>query len=163
MTVDSRTGTGPYMGGGAEGNLKESLRSIDPRLVNIRSKVVDSFELIDQDYVLVSGPLGDTSSVSSVSKVSQKPFKSGSPPVHSRVNIHSTPSVPLPIIGGTCSKIRLTGSFESQCYAPSGTSHGSVDIVDALEQPSIDSMAIIKSLLSLTWSTRRCVGKHFIL
>ncbi|KAL7590214.1 hypothetical protein Lser_V15G38742 [Lactuca serriola] len=130
----------------SEGSLKESLTSIDPRPVNIRSKVVDSLELIDQDYVLVSGPLGDTSSVASVSKVSQKTFKSGSPPVHSRVNIHSTPSAPLPIIGGTSSKIRLTGSFESQCSAPSGTSHGSVDIIDALEQPSTDSMARIKSL-----------------
>nr|KAJ0204985.1 hypothetical protein LSAT_V11C500291480 [Lactuca sativa] len=108
--------------------------------------VMDSVELIDLDYVLVSGPLGDTSSVASVSKVSQKAFKSGIPPVYSRVNIHSTPSAPLPIIGGTSSKIRLTGRFESQCSASSGTSHGSVDIVDALEKPSTDSMTKIKSL-----------------
>lgn len=130
----------------SEGNLKESLKSVDHRPVNIRSKVADSLELIDQDYVLVSGPLVDASSLASVSKVSHVGSKSGSPPVPSRRDLHSTPSAPLPIIGGAASKIRLTGSFESQCSAPSGTSHGSVDIVDASEQPSTDSITRIKSL-----------------
>ncbi|KAI3782675.1 hypothetical protein L2E82_12728 [Cichorium intybus] len=138
-------GFGPGNRRSSEGNLKESLRSIDHRPVNMRSKVADSLELIDQDYVLVSGPLGDASSLASVSKVASK---SGSPPVPSRRDrdIHSTPSAPLPIIGAAASKIRCTGSFESQCSAPSGTSHGSVDIVDASEQPPTDSMARIKSL-----------------
>ncbi|KAM0072684.1 putative protein kinase Group-Pl-3 family [Helianthus debilis subsp. tardiflorus] len=52
----------------SEGNLKEALRSIDHRSANTRSKVADSLEFIDQDYVLVSGPLGDASSLPSVSK-----------------------------------------------------------------------------------------------
>lgn len=102
---------------------------------------MDSLEFIDQDYVLVSGPLGDISSLASVSKVNQI-AASRSP---SR-DIHSTSSAPLPIIGGAASKIHCTGSFESQCSAPSGTSHGSVDIIDALEQPPTDSIARIKSL-----------------
>ncbi|KAD3068378.1 hypothetical protein R6Q59_017773 [Mikania micrantha] len=125
----------------SEGNLKESLKSIDHKPVNARSKVVDSLEFIDQDYVLVSSPLGDPSSLASASKVSQI-AASKSP---SR-DIHSTSSAPLPIIGGTASKIRCTGSFESQCSAPSGTSHGSIDLIDASEQPPTDSMARIKSL-----------------
>ncbi|KAI3694476.1 hypothetical protein L1987_77441 [Smallanthus sonchifolius] len=122
----------------SEGILKESLRSTDHRPSTTHSKVVDSLELIDQDYVLVSGPLGDASSLASVSKVSQI-TESKSP---SR-DLHSTSTAPLPIIGGGASKICSTGSFESQCSAPSGTSHGSVDII---EQPPIDSMTRIKSL-----------------
>lgn len=124
----------------SEGNLKESLKSIDRGPVNTRPKVVDSLEFIDQDYVLVSGPLGDASSLASVSKVSQ--IAASKSPSRDM----STSSAPLPIIGGAASKIRCTGSFESQCSAPSGTSHGSVDIIDASEQPPTDSMARIKSL-----------------
>ncbi|XP_024965466.1 serine/threonine-protein kinase ATG1c-like isoform X2 [Cynara cardunculus var. scolymus] len=128
----------------SEGNLKESLRSIEHRPVNMHSKV-DALELIDQDYVIVSGPLGDASSLASVSKVIQSASKTGSPPLPLR-DIHSTSSAPLPIIGGAASKMRCTGSFESQCSAPSGTSHGSVDIIDVSEQPPTDCMARIKSL-----------------
>ncbi|MFS7943436.1 putative protein kinase Group-Pl-3 family [Helianthus anomalus] len=120
----------------SEGNLKDSLRSADP--LTTLSKVTDSLELIDQDYVLVSGPLADASSLASVSKASQIT----APKSPSR-DIHSTPSAPLPIIGGGTSIICPTGSFESQCSAPSGTSHGSIDII---EQPPTDSMARIKSL-----------------
>ncbi|KAJ0582581.1 putative protein kinase Group-Pl-3 family [Helianthus annuus] len=118
----------------SEGNLKEALRSIDHRPANTRSKVADSLEFIDQDYVLVSGPLGDAPSLPSVSKASQI------------ATSKSPSSAPLPIIGGATSKLRCTGSFESQCSAPSGTSHGSVDLIDASEQPPTDSMARIKSL-----------------
>ncbi|KAI3765264.1 hypothetical protein L2E82_15294 [Cichorium intybus] len=62
------------------------------------------------------------------------------------MDIHSTPSAPFPIIGVAASKIRCTGSFASQCSAPFRPSHGSIDIVDASEQPPTDSMARIKSL-----------------
>ncbi|KAJ0590853.1 putative protein kinase Group-Pl-3 family [Helianthus annuus] len=124
----------PLRSTSSEGNLKEALRSIDHRPANTRSKVADSLEFIDQDYVLVSGPLGDAPSLPSVSKVSQI------------ATSKSPSSAPLPIIGGATSKLRCTGSFESQCSAPSGTSHGSVDLIDASEQPPTDSMARIKSL-----------------
>ncbi|KAI7750013.1 hypothetical protein M8C21_021231, partial [Ambrosia artemisiifolia] len=122
----------------SEGNLKDSLRSVDHRTLPTHSKVVDSLELIDQDYVLVSGPLADASSLASVSKVTQIT----APKSPSR-DIHSTSTAPLPIVGGSASTICPTGSFESQCSAPSGTSHGSIDII---EQPPTDSMARIKSL-----------------
>ncbi|PWA62484.1 Protein kinase, ATP binding site-containing protein [Artemisia annua] len=124
----------------SEGNLKESLKSADHKPVNMRSKVVDSLEFIEQEYVLVSGPLVDAPSVASVSKVSQLASKTPSR------DIHSTSSAPLPIIGGTKSKMIYAGSFESQCSAPSGTSHGSIDLIDASEQPPTDSLARIKSL-----------------
>ncbi|XP_076910352.1 serine/threonine-protein kinase ATG1c-like isoform X1 [Bidens hawaiensis] len=116
----------------SEINPKESFRSIDHRTVNTRSKVIDSLEFIDQDYVLVSGPVGDMPSLATVSKVNQiAPSKSLSR------KIQSTSSAPLPIIGGADSKIRCTGSFGSP---------ETVDIVNALEQPSTDSLARIKSL-----------------
>ncbi|XP_076955330.1 serine/threonine-protein kinase ATG1c-like isoform X2 [Bidens hawaiensis] len=121
----------------SEGNLKESLRSVEHRPVTTHSKV-DSLEIDDQDYVLVWGPLADASSLASVSKASQIT----APKSPSR-NTHSTSSAPLPIIGGSASKICSTGSFESQCSAPSGTSHGSIDII---EQPPADNMTRIKSL-----------------
>ncbi|KAK1408511.1 hypothetical protein QVD17_40348 [Tagetes erecta] len=124
--------------GSSERNLKEALRSIEDMPLTTCSKVVDSLEFIDQDYVLVSGPLGDASSLASVSKVSEiATCKSPSR------GIHSTSTAPLPIIGSGTNKICSMGSFESQCSAPSGTSHGSVDII---EQPPIDNMARIKSL-----------------
>ncbi|KAL8208501.1 hypothetical protein R6Q57_007913 [Mikania cordata] len=121
----------------SKGNLKESLRLIDHRPLSTCSKV-DLLESIDQDYVLVSGPLEETSSFASVAKVSQITASR----LPSR-DIHSASTAPLPIIGGITSKICSTGSFESQCSAPSGTSHGSVDII---EQPPTDSMSRIKSL-----------------
>ncbi|XP_076932916.1 serine/threonine-protein kinase ATG1c-like isoform X2 [Bidens hawaiensis] len=116
----------------SERNLKESFRSIDHRTVNTRSKVIDSLEFIDQDYVLVSGPVGDMPSLATVSKVNQI-----APSISPSRKIQSTSSAPLPIIGGADSKIRCTGSFGSS---------ESVDIVDALEQPPTDSLARIKSL-----------------
>uniref|UniRef100_A0A5B7AJF8 Putative serine/threonine-protein kinase ATG1 n=1 Tax=Davidia involucrata TaxID=16924 RepID=A0A5B7AJF8_DAVIN len=130
----------------SEVNLKESLKSMDQRQVNIRSRVVDSLELIDQDYVLVSGPPMDVSSSSaSASKLSQLPCKSESPPQAS-ANMNSISSSPMPIIGAAVSKVGCTGSLESHNSAPSGTSQGSMDIGDALEQPSTHCMTRIKSL-----------------
>ncbi|KAK2972292.1 hypothetical protein RJ640_014350 [Escallonia rubra] len=128
------------------GNLKESLKSMDHRAVNSRSEVVDSLELIYQDYVLVSGPPVDVSSSSaSASKLSQLQSKSVSPPVPSG-SINSTTSAPVPIFGQASSNLNCIGSLGSHSSAPSGTSQGSMDIGDASEQPSTDCMTRIKSL-----------------
>ncbi|KAK3003149.1 hypothetical protein RJ639_018675 [Escallonia herrerae] len=128
------------------GNLKESLKSMDHRAVNSRSEVVDSLELIYQDYVLVSGPPVDVSSSStSASKLSQLQSKSVSPPVPSG-SINSTTSAPVPIFGQASSNLGCIGSLGSHSSAPSGTSQGSMDIGDASEQPSTDCMTRIKSL-----------------
>lgn len=131
----------------SDGNLKESLKSMDHRAVDVHPKVVDSLELIDQDYVFVSGPPVDMSSSSaSAPKLSHFHSKSGSPPLESGGNINSASSAPVPIIGAPTSKAGCIGSFESHSSAPSGTSQGSMDIGDASEQPSTDCMTRIKSL-----------------
>ncbi|KAL8102311.1 serine/threonine-protein kinase ATG1c-like isoform X2 [Apium graveolens] len=130
----------------SEGSLKESLQSVAHAAVNVRSKVVDSLELIDQDYVLVSGPPVDMSSPStSAYRPGHLPFNSGSPPLTSRNVINSASSAPVPIIGAVVSKGRI-GSLESQSSPPSGTSLGSLDLGDASEQPSTDCLTRIKSL-----------------
>lgn len=124
-----------------DGILKEPLKAMDQRSVN-RSRVADSLEFIDQDYVLVSGPPMDSSSSASVSKQSHPPSKSGSPP-QSSVHIKTITSAPVPIIGGATSNTGCVGSLGSQSSAP-GTSQGSMD--DALEQPSTNCITRIKSL-----------------
>ncbi|XP_011000053.1 PREDICTED: serine/threonine-protein kinase ATG1 [Populus euphratica] len=126
-------------------NLNEPPKSIEQRSANLRSRVVDSLELIDQDYVLVSGPpLDVSSSTASTSKPSNAQSKSESPP-RAPAYINTTPSVPMPIIGTANKNLCLFGSLEIPSSAP-GTSEGSVDLGDALEQPSTHCMTRIKSL-----------------
>ncbi|XP_052172956.1 serine/threonine-protein kinase ATG1c-like [Diospyros lotus] len=128
------------------GNLKESFRSTDQRPPNTSSKVVDSLELIDQDYVFVSGPPVDVSSSSaSASKLSPLPCKLESPQQES-ANINSMSTAPMPIIGATGRRVGYIGSLDSHSSAPSGTSQGSMDMRDTLEQPSTNCMTRIKSL-----------------
>ncbi|XP_057971041.1 serine/threonine-protein kinase ATG1c-like [Malania oleifera] len=127
-------------------NLKEPIKPIDQRPVNIRSKAVDSLELSDQDYVFVSGPPMDVSSSSvSASKPSHSPCISESPQPVS-LNMNNTSTAPMQIVGAVDGKTCCIGSLESQSSAPSGTSHGSMDIGDAMEQPSNHCMTRIKSL-----------------
>ncbi|RVW90936.1 Serine/threonine-protein kinase ATG1c [Vitis vinifera] len=98
-------------------NVKEPLKSMEQRPMRSCSRVVDSLEeLVDQDYVFVSGPPMDVSSSSAIAS--------------------------KPRITNTC----YTGSLESHSSTPSGTSQGSMDIGDALEQPSTHCMTRIKSL-----------------
>ncbi|XVF08170.1 hypothetical protein REPUB_Repub06bG0203000 [Reevesia pubescens] len=125
--------------------LQEPNKSMDQRSVNARSRVGDSLELIDQDYVLVSGPPMDVSSSSaSTSKPNHIPYKSESPPLIPFTN-NTTSTAPLPIIGASNVNICHVGSLESQSSVP-GTSQGSMDIGDALEHPSSHCMTRIKSL-----------------
>ncbi|XP_044474321.1 serine/threonine-protein kinase ATG1c-like isoform X1 [Mangifera indica] len=124
--------------------LSELPKSMDYRSAEIRSRasaVADSLELIDQDYVLVSGPPIELSSSSaSISKPSHIPYKSNSPP-RTSIASNTTFTAPMPIIGPTNSNMCFIGSLESP-----GTSLGSMDIGDALEQPSTHGMTRIKSL-----------------
>lgn len=100
--------------------------------------MADSLDLVDQDYVIVSGPLMDVSSTSaSVSKPNRMAHKSDSEV--------STSSIPMPIIGTINSSTCDIGSLESQSSAP-GFSPGSMDMGDALEQPSTHCITRIKSL-----------------
>ncbi|KAJ6755836.1 SERINE/THREONINE-PROTEIN KINASE ATG1B [Salix purpurea] len=126
-------------------SLNERPKSINQRSANLRSRVVDSLELIDQDYVLVSGPpLDVSSSTTSTSKPSNAQCKSESPP-RAPAYINTTPSIPMPIIGTANKNLYLVGSLEIPGSAP-GTSEGSVDLGDAFEQPSTHCMTRIKSL-----------------
>ncbi|KAK9168313.1 hypothetical protein Syun_000453 [Stephania yunnanensis] len=114
-------------------DLKKPVFSLDQITAQSSSPVVDSLEFIDQDYVLVSGPPLDVSS-SSVGESRQQhvPFK----PDSSSLIKNRAVSAPVPIIGATVSNVYGFGSLESHSSAPSGTSQGSVDIGDAIEQPS---------------------------
>ncbi|EXB36713.1 Serine/threonine-protein kinase ATG1 [Morus notabilis] len=124
-------------------SINDPLKPTVQKPVNSRSRVVDSLELIDQDYVLVSGPPIDVSTSSaSVSKPSHFPYRSESP---SKVSLATISTAPLPIIGAANSNICCMGSPESQSSGP-GTSQGSTDVGDALEQPSTNCMTRLKSL-----------------
>ncbi|KAJ0088678.1 hypothetical protein Patl1_31788 [Pistacia atlantica] len=145
--------------------LSEPPKSMDHRSAETRSRVADSLELIDQDYVLVSGPPIEVSSSSaSVSKPSHIPYKSNSPP-RTSIASNTTSTAPMTIIGSTNSNICCIGSLESQSSAP-GTSLGSMDIGDAFEQPSTLGMTRIKSLQKYASSITELVrckmeaGKH---
>ncbi|XP_019428954.1 PREDICTED: serine/threonine-protein kinase ATG1c-like isoform X2 [Lupinus angustifolius] len=124
-------------------NLLDPPESPEQRFASPHSKVTDSLELIDQDYVLVSGPAMDVSTSSvSASKMSHSKYKPGSIP-RDPSNTITRLSAPMPIVGVPASSTYQSGSSESQDSAP-GTSHGSIDTGD--EQPSAHCMTRIKSL-----------------
>ncbi|CAL5388395.1 unnamed protein product [Camellia sinensis] len=126
----------------SDGNLKESFKSTDQRPMNTPKRS----SLVYQDYVIVSGPSMDvSSSLVSASKPSHLPRKLENPQEES-ANFNTTPSAPMPIIGAVGSRLGRVGSLDSHSSTPSGTSHGSMDIGDALEQPSLHCMTRIKSL-----------------
>ncbi|KAE9611003.1 putative protein kinase Group-Pl-3 family [Lupinus albus] len=124
-------------------NLTDPPESSELRFAIPNSKVTDSLENIDQDYVLVSGPPMDVSSSSvSASKMSHSQYRPGSIP-RDPSNSITRLSAPMPIVGIPTSSIYQIGSSESQDSAP-GTSHASIDTGD--EQPSAHCMTRIKSL-----------------
>ncbi|XP_019053298.1 PREDICTED: serine/threonine-protein kinase ATG1c isoform X2 [Nelumbo nucifera] len=119
----------------SDGNIKGSVTVADQRPMKTASKVLDSLEF-DQDYVLVSGPLMEASSPSlSASRPRNSPCKVDNPSLSSLQN-DSSPSAPMPIVG----------SLESHSSVPSGASQGSMDMGDALEQPSANCLTRIRSL-----------------
>ncbi|XP_047332448.1 serine/threonine-protein kinase ATG1c-like isoform X2 [Impatiens glandulifera] len=123
----------------SERRLKESLKSV--------SKVEDSFELL-KDYVFVNGPsaYASSSSSASLSRLNQFPYKL-EPPKPSSANLSSYSSAPLPIIAASAPKLGHLDRFDSNDGSvPSGTSQGSVDIEDSLEQPPTDCADRITSL-----------------
>ncbi|XP_022145610.1 serine/threonine-protein kinase ATG1c-like isoform X3 [Momordica charantia] len=122
-------------------NLNGALRFANPQSVNSQPRVVDSLDLIDQDYVLVSGPPMDdaSSSLASASKPIPSSCKSQSSPQTS-VSLGAM-TAPMPIIRRATSSSSRMGSLGSQSSAL-----GSMDIEDTLEQPSANCTARIKSL-----------------
>ncbi|OVA15566.1 Protein kinase domain [Macleaya cordata] len=127
----------------SDGNIREPITSVDQTPSGASSRVVDSLEFIDQEYVLVPGhPMEDSSLSVSASRVRQSPCKSDSSPISSLFKN----SAPVPIIGAAINNTYEVGSMESHSSAPSGTSQGSMDMGDALEQPSAHCLTRIRSL-----------------
>ncbi|CAN6829620.1 unnamed protein product [Brassica oleracea] len=119
----------------------------DSRSLSTQGRVGDTPDSIDQDYVLISGPSVDIPSSSSGSpKLFNYPFKSHSPPVEFIKRNVTSSTAPMPIAGATGRNIG--GRFESLESPNSlpGTSHGSLNLVDAFEQPSTHSLTRIRSL-----------------
>jgi serine/threonine-protein kinase ULK2 len=115
--------------------------------VNVDSPIIDSLEFVDQEYVFVSGPhLEGSSSSTNASQQLNVPAKydnsSVSPPKLTFM------SAPMPINGLPINRQQLagTGSFDSHCSPASGTSQGSADISDAMDQPPSDYLTRIRLL-----------------
>lgn len=115
--------------------------------VNVDSPIIDSLEFVDQEYVFVSGPHPEGSSSSTnASQQLNLPAKydnsSVSPPKLTFL------SAPMPINGLPINRQQSagTGSFDSHCSPASGTSQGSADISDAMDQPPSDYLTRIRSL-----------------
>ncbi|KAK8532014.1 hypothetical protein V6N12_053466 [Hibiscus sabdariffa] len=142
--------------------IHEPPKSMDQRSMSTHSRVGDTLELIEQEYVLVSEPPIDVSSSSvSISKPNHIPE---SPPLMPFTS-NTTSTAPVPIIGATNINVYHLGSLESQSSGP-GTSQGSMDIGDALEQPSSHCMTRIKSLQQCAFAITELVqekaeaGRH---
>ncbi|CAH9130572.1 unnamed protein product [Cuscuta epithymum] len=129
----------------SEGNLKESHNSTQHRPAASNQEVTSSLELIDQGYVIVSGPPVDSSFSADASNPRNMPLTSDCSP-HAPENVYSRSSAPVPIIGPAINKVGCAGSLDRHNTSAHGTLQGSVDILDSFEQPSTDCMRRIESL-----------------
>ncbi|KAJ6821828.1 serine/threonine-protein kinase ATG1c-like isoform X1 [Iris pallida] len=130
------------------GYCQDSRRSLgvnikDTAVTSKDHTVADPMEFIDQDYVLVSGPPLEMPNSVCAPGPHNPPFKSDSSPGGSR---KSTLSAPMPIIGAAVNNRQAPGSLENRSSPASGTSQGSMDAGDAMEQPSALCITRIKSL-----------------
>lgn len=132
-----------------EEKLKESFKSHDRGPLSSLSEVADSLELI-QDYVIVSGPPLDLSSSSqAASKLSHLPCALENTQ-QACANVTSMSIGPMPIIGTSSRSLESHGSVPSQ---------GSMDMGDALEQPSTNCVTRIKSLQRFASAIKELVNE----
>ncbi|KAI4341850.1 hypothetical protein MLD38_026524 [Melastoma candidum] len=130
----------------------DPLDSSDHKSMNIHSRVSDSLDLIDQDYVIVSGPPMDVCSSSiGTSRPINVPYKSGSPPQESRVTGFPS-SAPVPIMHAAYN----CGGLEGHGNNP--LSFESMDNVDTLEKPSSHRVTRIKSLQQSAYAIKELVN-----
>ncbi|XP_022935209.1 serine/threonine-protein kinase ATG1c-like [Cucurbita moschata] len=122
-------------------SLNGASRSANTLSVNNRPRVVDSPDLIDQDYVIVSGPPMDDTSSTLASASKPIPSRKSQSPPQSSIRLGTAVTAPMPIIGRATTSSYRMGSLGSQSSAP-----GSMDIEDTLEQPSANCRARVKSL-----------------
>ncbi|KAH0465463.1 hypothetical protein IEQ34_005566 [Dendrobium chrysotoxum] len=125
------------------GNTKET--SLSAICAKQDPKIVDSLDLLDQDYVIVSGSLLEmSSSLLSLSESRNSTCKSENSLEASRNNALSAP---MPIVGVSINKIHKMRSLESDSYPE----QGSMDLWDAIEQPSASCMTRIRFLQQCTF------------
>ncbi|KAJ6851143.1 serine/threonine-protein kinase ATG1c-like isoform X1 [Iris pallida] len=127
---------------------QESHRSLgvnvkDTAVTSKDSTVSDSLEFVDQDYVLVSGPPLEMPNSVCAPELHNSPCKSDSSPGGSG---KTTLSAPMPIVGAAVSNRQTPGSLENRGSPASGTSQGSMDAGDVMEQPSAHCITRIRSL-----------------
>ncbi|KAI4318970.1 hypothetical protein MLD38_032622 [Melastoma candidum] len=128
------------------------LDSSDHKSMNVRSRVSDSLDLIEQDYVIVSSPPMDARSSSvGTSKPISVPYKSGSLPQESHVTGFPS-SAPVPIINAAYN----CGGLEGHGCNP--LSYESMDNVDTLEKPSSHRVIRIKSLQQSAYAIKELVN-----
>ncbi|XP_026414313.1 serine/threonine-protein kinase ATG1c-like isoform X1 [Papaver somniferum] len=125
------------------GNIREPTTTADQIPSGASSRVMDSLENIDLEYVLVPvHSMEDSSLSSNASRVHHLPCKSDS---SSTVSLCKN-SVPVPISGTGTKNTYEAGSMESHNSLPSGSSQGSMDVGDALDQSYARCMTRIRSL-----------------
>ncbi|WVZ56417.1 hypothetical protein U9M48_006954 [Paspalum notatum var. saurae] len=108
------------------------------------SPIIDSLEFVDQEYVFVSGPHPEGSSSSTSASRQLLPAKHDS----SSVSPPKLLSEPMPIKGSPINRQQSagTGSLDSHCSPASGTSQGSADMSDAMDQPPSNYLMRIRLL-----------------
>lgn len=115
---------------------------------------MDSLELIDQEYVIVSGPPLDLSSSSGC--VSN--FQSNLSLAPANMEKTNSPAVSIIGVTGRVDDTRNPVSRMSTCT----TSRESMDIANITEQPSTDSISRIKSLQHCASSITELVNEMVI-
>ncbi|KAI3908101.1 hypothetical protein MKW92_049621 [Papaver armeniacum] len=127
------------------GNIREPTTTVDQIPSGASSRVMDSLENIDLEYVLVPvHSMEDSSLSSNASRVHHLPCKSDSSSTVSLCK-NSVP-VPVPITGTGTKNTYEAGSMESHNSLPSGSSQGSMDVGDALDQSYARCLTRIRSL-----------------
>ncbi|KAG0467649.1 hypothetical protein HPP92_019229 [Vanilla planifolia] len=125
------------------GQLSCRQLSGDIKQTNVSSKVGDSLDSVDQDYVIISDSHLELSSSSlSVAESRNSPGKSENV-LDSRKN--NRLSAPLPI-NGALTEVPAMGSLESNNSPASGISQGSMDIGEDIEEPSANFITRIRLL-----------------
>ncbi|XP_074271344.1 serine/threonine-protein kinase ATG1c isoform X2 [Silene latifolia] len=131
-------------------NISQRMQTSGFTIDNSRTTDYVARPLISKEQRPVSShsrgpPLDTSTSSTNMSKPSVSPTKPSYPlPASSGLGTRS--SAPVPIVGQSTRNVYNVGSLESQCSAPSGTSQGSLDAADVLEQPSNDFTTRLRSL-----------------
>eukprot|EP01018_Ginkgo_biloba_P034520 Gb_08673 [translate_table: standard] len=116
-------------------------------LSNPSSKVVDPFDSIEQEYVFVPISSSELSSSSlSASGLGQSAAKVVGSPIK-KLQKSPTVSAPMPIVGAAVGSVGGVGNLGSLGSRPSGTSQGSIDLGDVVDQPSVHPPTRLQSLV----------------